>query len=258
MVLLGQKGGQHPLAALVDHAQTYGPDVIERFVGQLHGIDSALDIGAGLGRDLRAIKRAHKGIHTIAIEAGTDYAKQLRGVADEVHTLDIEREPLPLGNASVDLIVANQILEHTKEVFWIFHEMARTTRIGGHIILGVPNVASWHNRVLLLFGRHPTQHKLCSAHVRPFSKADTLRFLEACFPRGFRLASFAGAQFYPFPSFVAKAMAKCFPTGAFSIFFLLQKVRSYTDEFVTYPARARLETNFWTGAITTHSQYARI
>lgn len=253
--LFGERGGQHPFAAFVDHAESYGPDVMRGFVRSLAHVECAVDLGAGTGRDLAMVKAAHPGTRTIAVEAGSVYARELTAMVDQVHTLDIERDPLPFPDESIDLIIANQVLEHAKEVFWIFHEMSRTLRIGGHIVMGVPNIASLHNRLLLLLGVHPTQHKLCSAHVRPFSKRDTLKFLQACFPEGYHLVAFAGAQFYPFPPVVARVIAKAFPTGAFSIFFLLRKLRPYTDEFATYPSKARLETNFWSGAVTTDSQY---
>ena len=54
-------------------------------------------------------------------------------------------------------MIANQILEHTKEVFWIWHEIARVLAPQGQLILGVPNLASAHNRLLLLLGRQPTR-----------------------------------------------------------------------------------------------------
>lgn len=106
-----------------------------------------------------------------------------------------------------------------------------------------------------LLGKHPTQHKLCSAHVRPFSKSDFLAFLNDCFPGGYELADFRGAQFYPFPGKIARPLAYPFPSLAFTIFFLIRKMKEYHDEFATYPSRARLETNFWSGDVLTESQY---
>jgi len=55
-------------------------------------------------------------------------------------SVNIEAEPLPLENESVELVIANQVLEHTKEIYWINHEIFRTLKVGGHLYLGVPNV----------------------------------------------------------------------------------------------------------------------
>jgi len=254
--LFGQMGGQHPLAAFIDHRETYGPHIIERFVRSITAVRSVVDIGAGTGRDLAIVKGIHPNAKTIAIEGGRRYASDLQGKADQVIVLNVERESLPFPNESIDLIVANQVLEHTKEIFWIFHEVSRSLSVGGHFLFGVPNVASLHNRLLLLFGVQPTQHKLCSAHVRPFSKNDTRKFIDACFPGGYSLAAFGGAQFYPFPPGPARLLARVFPTAAFSIFFLLRKEKQYRDEFALYPSRASLETNFWTGNVASESQYS--
>ncbi|MEK6620867.1 MAG: hypothetical protein AABZ13_00100, partial [Planctomycetota bacterium] len=41
-----------------------------------------------------------------------------------VWTAVIENEILPLKDESINIIIANQILEHTKEIFWIFKEFS--------------------------------------------------------------------------------------------------------------------------------------
>jgi len=253
--LFGQSGGQHALAGLIDHAETYGPSVMDSFAASLRDVEMFVDLGAGSGRDIAIVKRHHPGAKAVAIDAGTEYARNLVGKADEVRVLNIEHDAFPFGDESVDLILANQVLEHTKEVFWIFHEVSRSLKVGGTFIFGVPNICSLHNRLLMLFGVQPTQHKLCSAHVRPFSRADTLKFLEECFPGGYVLGAFAGAQFYPFPPVLARLLARMFPTLAFSIFFMIRKQRSYAGEFVGYPSRAQFETNFWLGRTGNASQY---
>jgi len=251
--MFGSTGGQHPLAIWVDHNETYGPHIIERFISKLQYVTNVVDVGAGQGRDLELVRKFHPKTKTIAIEAGKIFAENLRSKVDEVHVLDIERNEFPIPPGSVDLIIANQVLEHTKEIFWIFDQVTKTLRMGGHFIFGVPNIASLHNRLLLLLGEHPTQYKMCSAHVRPFSKKDTLKFLESCFPQGYRLVDFGGTQFYPLPGPLARITANMFPTMAVSIFFMIQKQREYSGEFASYPARAQFETNFWDGKNNTNS-----
>lgn len=253
--LFGSVGGSHWLGRFTDQSETYGPQVVEDLVRGLKDLRVVVDLGAGTGRDLGIVRKHHPQARLIAIEGGKDYASGLAGKADDIYVVDIEREPLPLTDGQADLIMANQVLEHTKEVFWIFHQVTRSLKLGGHFLFGVPNICSLHNRFLLMVGKQPTQHKVCSAHVRPFSKGDTLAFLNASFPGGYELVHFRGAQFYPFPKPVARVLANAFPTFAFTIFFLIRKIADYRDEFVTYPGRAGLETNFWTGNATTGSQY---
>jgi SAM-dependent methyltransferase len=253
--LFGSTGGQHPLGGLIDHRETFGPHIVEGFVRSLSGLQVVADLGAGSGRDLEIVRRFHPHATLIAVEGGRRNVKNLAGKADRVYLSNIERDPLPLADSEADLIIANQVLEHTKEIFWIFHEVSRSLKVGGHFLFGVPNICSLHNRFLLLIGKQPTQHKVCSAHVRPFSKNDTLAFLHACFPQGYELATFRGAQFYPFPASLARMLADRLPTFAFSIFFMIRKTREYHNEFAVYPSRAQLETNFWDGEVATNSQY---
>ncbi len=253
--LFGSGGGSHPLGRFTDQRETYGPHVVEELVQEMTGLKIVVDLGAGGGRDLAIVRRLHPEATLIAVEAGSEYAKNLAGKADYIYIANIERDPLPLKDEQADLIMANQVLEHTKEIFWIFHQVSRSLRVGGSFLFGVPNICSLHNRFLLLLGSQPTQHKVCSAHVRPFSRNDTLAFLNACFPGGYELTAFRGAQFYPFPARASRLLANAFPTFAFTIFFRIRKVREYRDEFITYPGRAGLETNFWTGDISTTSQY---
>jgi SAM-dependent methyltransferase len=253
--LFGSRGGSHALLRFTDQGETYGRHVVQELVEGLGKLRIVIDLGAGGGDDLAMIKRIHPDAKTIAIEGCREYARKLTGKVDEIYLANIERDSFPLSDGEVDLVLANQVLEHTKEIFWIFHEVTRSLKIGGHFLFGVPNICSLHNRFLLLAGRQPTQHKLCSAHVRPFSKDDTLAFLNACFPGGYALEAFRGSQFYPFPTRLSRILAHYFPTSAFTIFFLIRKTRDYHGEFLTYPARASLETNFWTGNLPTDSQY---
>ena len=253
--MFGSRGGSHPLARFTDQQESYGAHVVEALVRGMRDVNVVADLGAGSGRDLGIVRRLHPHAKLIAVETGMEYAKGLAGKADEVHVANIERDSLPFADGQADLIMANQVLEHTKEVFWIFHEVFRSLRVAGHFLFGVPNVCSLHNRILMLAGRQPTQHKLCSAHVRPFSKADTLALLNACIGDGYELVEFRGAQFYPFPARLSRLLAAAFPTQAFTIFFLVRKTAEYCGGFATYPARAGLETNFWTGNVRTDSQY---
>jgi SAM-dependent methyltransferase len=125
-------------------------------------------------------------------------------------SLNIENQQFPFENESIDFIIANQILEHTKEIFWINHEIFRSLRIGGYLYLGVPNVLSLHNRILGIFGVHPTSTKLISAHVRVFSKNDTINFYSNIAGRFTSIEKFSGSQFYPFPKIMARPLSTTF------------------------------------------------
>ncbi len=132
-------------------------------------------------------------------------------------------------------MIANQVLEHTKELFWIFHETTRSLKEGGYFIIGVPNLASFHNRLLLAIGRQPSQINSASAHVRGFTKPDLVGFVNDCFPGGYELVRFGGSNFYPFPSSVAKPLAAVFPSLSWGIFLMFKKTATYNGEFKEFP-----------------------
>jgi hypothetical protein len=50
-----------------------------------------------------------------------------------VHPLNIKRDMLPYDSGQIDAVIANQILEHTKELFWIFHEVTRVLARGASL-----------------------------------------------------------------------------------------------------------------------------
>jgi SAM-dependent methyltransferase len=182
-----------------------------------------------------------------AIEAYDENVKILTEKGIKVYAKNIERDIFPFEDGSIDVVVANQILEHTKELFWIFHEITRILPIGGKLIIGVPNLASLHNRMLLAFGRQPTPIQTDSAHVRGFTKSSLLKFLQKCFLDGYRLKKSGGSNFYPFPPIIAKPLAKALPNMAWGMFLLLEKKREYERSFLEFPIKERLETNYYVG-----------
>jgi SAM-dependent methyltransferase len=233
---------------MIDRQLNYGREVIEDFLRTLSPFSDVLDIGAGSGVDLAAARRQSPTANTHAIELFRPAIQHLKTEGATVHSIDIERDVYPFADESLDVVMSNQVLEHTKDIFWIFHETSRVLKVGGHLILGVPNIASLHSRIQLAIGQQPSAMQMRSAHVRGFTKPDVMKFLEACFPSGYALERFAGSNFYPFPPLMAKLLAAAFPSLSWAIFLLLRKTRSYDQEFLAYPIKAELETSFYLGA----------
>lgn len=169
---------------MIDRQLNYGRHLVERFLLQLLPYRSVLDIGAGSGIDLKLAKKVNPSAKLSAVEVYVPYAERLRSEDIQVQPLNIEHDRLPFANDELDIVIANQVLEHTKEIFWIFHEVTRVLRIGGRFIIGVPNLAALHNRLLLLLGEQPSPIKSHSAHVRGFTRNDLMNFVEASFPGG--------------------------------------------------------------------------
>lgn len=237
---------------MVDRSLNYGRHLVARFVRGLD-VSIAVDLGPGQGDDMRIVRAAHPTARLIGLEAYAPYAERLRAEGFEVVSLDLERDRLPFEDGSVDLIVANQIFEHLKEVFWVLHECARVLRVGGSLVIGVPNLAAFHNRVLLLAGRQPSPLKNWSAHVRGYTKSDLAQLVDRPFPGGFVLRRAGGANFYPFPGPIARAAARAWPGGAWGLFTRFEKVRPYDGSYLRWPVEEQLETNFYLGRAMTDS-----
>jgi SAM-dependent methyltransferase len=183
----------------------------------------------------------------VGLEAYAPYVERLREAGVEVVSCDIERDAFPFDADSVDLIVANQVFEHVKEVFWILHECARVLRVGGSLVIGVPNLASFHNRVLLAVGRQPTSLANWSAHVRGYSRRDLIATIDKPFPGGFRLVQSGGANFYPFPGALARPAARAWPGAAWAFFGRFEKSLPYDGSYLRWPVDQQLETSFYLG-----------
>ena len=232
---------------MIDRTLNYGRHHIYNFLLDAMPYSSVLDIGAGGGNDLALANKVAPDAKSVAIEAYAPYVEKLALRGIQVHSLNIEKDHFPFTDKSIDVVIANQVLEHTKELFWIFHEISRVLPVGGKLLIGVPNLASLHNRLLLLIGRQPTPIKNASAHVRGYTKNDIIQFLSLCFPGGYKLISFGGSNFYPFPSLFARPLARLLPNMAWGIFLMFEKQKSYSQQFLDYPCLTSLETNFYLG-----------
>lgn len=206
-----------------------------------------LDIGAGDGTDLSLAKDVNSCSNLYALEYYPPNIIMLKSQDVNVSSINLEKNLFPYDMESFDVIIANQILEHTKELFWIFHETTSVLRGGGKLIKGVPNFASLHNRILLLLGAQPASIKSASAHIRGFTKPDLLHFVNSCWPRGYKLINWGGSNFYPFPPTLAKPLASVFPSMAWGLFLLFEKAGEYNDGFIQYPIIKNLETNYFAG-----------
>jgi len=229
---------------MIDRNLNYGRHVLKLFIKNKI-FSNVLDIGAGSGDDLKIIRDANLSAKLFALEGYAPNVKKLKKLGFSPELINLEKDMFPYRNNSFDLIIANQILEHCKELFWIFHEISRTLKVGGYFFLGVPNLASLHNRLLLLFGLQPTCIHSFGPHVRGFTTNDMINFIQKIFPGGYEVIYIKGSNFYPFPPFIANFLSKLFPSLAVAIFIGVRKTKVYNSEFLKYPIN--LETNFWIG-----------
>ena len=110
---------------------------------------SLADIGSGRGFLLDRL--AERGLTGMV---GIDVFDDVISERWDYRTADITRR-LPLDDASMECVVAGEIIEHVPDPDHLVREVRRVLQPGGMLIVSTPNVVSWANRVLVPFGIQP-------------------------------------------------------------------------------------------------------
>lgn len=162
-----------------DSIPTHLEKLYERYVGET---DDCLDLGCGDGSASGPYLARHAGSYVGAdISERAVHAAQERGL--KAITID-DAGKLPFGDASFDVVVCIEVLEHLYEPQLAAAEALRVLRPGGRFLATVPNAAHWRDRVDSVLGIwHPAGDDLGRAepwrspHIRFFRPATLERML---------------------------------------------------------------------------------
>jgi methionine biosynthesis protein MetW len=175
-------------------------DVHRRIVGNLQALPRMsagvlLDVGCWDGVATLRYARALGGARMLGVEVFEQQARAAEQRGIEVARIDLERGTLPWPDTSVDVVVCNQVLEHLKNIWQPLSEIHRVLKPAGFAVVSVPNLASFHNRVLLAIGRQPTSIRSFGPHVRGYTFHE---FRKVLTHRGaFRVLRTEGSGFPP-------------------------------------------------------------
>ena len=112
-----------------------------------------IDIGSGDGQFMKYIKEnCPKDIKFKFI--GIDKYISDRSFDFDLRNEDIE-DKINLQDNYADIIIAAEIIEHIKNTDTFIKELKRILKNDGSILITTPNLASYFNRFLLLFGYQP-------------------------------------------------------------------------------------------------------
>jgi SAM-dependent methyltransferase len=129
-----------------------------------------LDLGCRDG----ALTQAYlEGNDVVGVDADREALADAGRLGIETHWADLD-QPLELEEASFDVAVAGELLEHLRDPQRLVAEILRVLRPGGTFVASVPNAYRLKNRLQFLRG-HAPEHD--PTHLQMFSPGDVRALL---------------------------------------------------------------------------------
>jgi methionine biosynthesis protein MetW len=160
---------------------------------------TVLEVGCGLGSNLEVFQPDNK---VVGIEGLGDAVAVARSRGLEAHQGDLE-SGICLNSDSVDWILCLDVLEHLENPMKLMVEIRRVLRVGGRVIINVPNHFNLTGRIKLLLGHDldvhnffPESHEWDNPHLRFFTHSGIRQLLPAA---GFGIAEDRSTRFWSFP-----------------------------------------------------------
>jgi 2-polyprenyl-3-methyl-5-hydroxy-6-metoxy-1,4-benzoquinol methylase len=143
------------------------------------GVRRVLDVGCGAGDNAALLRARAPGcvVHGVT-RSGAEAALAAAHLA-RVWVLDVEAAwPAELERERYDAILASHVLEHLREPSAVLARLCRLLEPGGSVLIAVPNVLAWRQRLQFFAGRfeYTETGVLDSTHLRFFTyfTADSL------------------------------------------------------------------------------------
>ncbi|KKU86472.1 MAG: hypothetical protein A2667_03365 [Candidatus Wildermuthbacteria bacterium RIFCSPHIGHO2_01_FULL_47_27] len=204
---------------------------VARIINQ-HG-GRLLDIGCGTG----ALTVEFGGHVLYGVDISEESVKIAQGRGIDAIALDIDEEKLPFEDNFFDIIFCGEVVEHIFDPDHLLDEIYRVLKPGGIAVITTPNLASYLNRIALLFGfqpyftgtglRHNTGKFFGDKAPCPHLIVFTLRSLRELFKlHGFKAQRIIGADIshlLPQPLAVIDKIFAKIPALAAGLIFVVKK-----------------------------------
>ncbi|ADX84919.1 class I SAM-dependent methyltransferase [Saccharolobus islandicus] len=187
-------------------------EAIEKFAKNK---ESILEIGCGTGENLSYyVNKFHfKNAYCVEIASSADAEIRKKGITPFI--LDVNVSKIPLGDASIDVVIFEEVIEHLYNSDLIISEIKRVLKKGGILILSTPNLSSWINRLVLLLGYQPFSHDVSflggfgrlkfkdqtNGHIKSFTLKAMLDYLKYF---GFNVVEIRGVEADGLSGFLTK------------------------------------------------------
>ena len=143
------------------------------------GIRKIIDLGCGYGGLTRYVAKCLSADLTdvYGVDVVEERLMEAKSKDINVYKSDLNKDRLPFLDNSFDLVMSFGALEHLTCFDNFFIESYRLLNHNGYIILAMPNLASYPNRIALLLGYQPRDVEISckvSPGISPFYKSGFL------------------------------------------------------------------------------------
>tara|TARA_Y100000310_G_C20697231_1_gene826566 strand:- start:4124 stop:4840 length:717 start_codon:yes stop_codon:yes gene_type:complete len=150
----------------------------------------ALDIGCWTGEFMSVLSKQGWQCKGIDISDEVNFTKE-KGFDCVQHDVSTG---IPFKDKAFDLVLACEVIEHLVDTDSFLQECKRILVKGGELIVSTPNVASLHNRFILLRGGYPhnlSYNCIGESHVRAFNQEKLLDIIKE---NGFSIKKIVGSD----------------------------------------------------------------
>ncbi len=203
-----------------------------------------LDCGCGSGEFTLEFAKKIGTSKVYGIEIDKKAVGEAKKKGIKVYNEDLNKK-LPLRSSFVDVIIANQVIEHLYDTDTFAKEIYRILKPKGYVIVSTPNLASWHNIFALFIGRQPFPSDICSdpsigklftlsksiseplSHLRIFTYYGLKELFESY---SFKVRKIVGDGYYPFLGIVSKFLS--FIDKKHSVYLTMKARKNDCDKIV--------------------------
>jgi len=230
-----------------DRNEAGSRDVLLSLCKQISPVEVMLDCGCGDGEFTARIARTVKAKRVIGIDVVPEQIEKAKtkGIEGIICNLD---KGLNVPDASVDMLIANQVIEHVADTDGLIKEFHRVLKPGGYLILGTPNLSAFTNILFLIVGKQPTIVEVSDvvlvgtwsprkedvgrvgpAHRRVFTRGALKGFIQYY---GFESEKLAGFGFLPLPPILGRIAAGIMPVYSWNTIIRARKPKRINDKAV--------------------------
>jgi methionine biosynthesis protein MetW len=181
----GQTGAEYYASMQVKIRKVLG------MFGRMEGC-RILDVGCGDGFITRRIGES-TGARMSGVDISANALKAAKKAGIDARHANLDRDRLPFTDGYFDAVFCGDVVEHVFDTERLLAEVRRVLKPGGFVVMSVPNIAAWYNRIIMLFGFIPVWVESASTHyvgnpfldsgmghVKAFTKRSALQLLVMC------------------------------------------------------------------------------